>query len=116
MTAATSHNAAFMDRLPVVQGRYLLAEPLAKYTWFKVGGPAEVLFVPKDADDLCHFLASLPMDISVMPLGVGSNLLVRDGGVSGVVIRLGKAFGDIVVDQQDIYCGAGATDDGDDGV
>lgn len=82
--------------LPPVRGQILRNEPLAPFTWFRVGGPADVLFLPADADDLAQFLSALPADIPVFPLGVGSNLIVRDGGVAGVVIRLaGRAFAQI---------------------
>ncbi|MBY0447270.1 MAG: UDP-N-acetylenolpyruvoylglucosamine reductase, partial [Hyphomonadaceae bacterium] len=78
---------------PAVRGKLLLGEPLAPYTWFRVGGPAEALFLPADEADLAQFLAALGADAPVLPLGVGSNLIVRDGGLRGVAIRLaGKAF------------------------
>jgi UDP-N-acetylmuramate dehydrogenase len=81
-----------MDRLPAVRGKLLRDEPLGPFTWFRVGGPAEVLFLPEDEADLADFLRGLDPAVPVTPLGVGSNTLVRDGGVEGVVIRLGKAF------------------------
>jgi UDP-N-acetylmuramate dehydrogenase len=84
--------AALLARLPRVRGRLEPNAPLAELTWFRVGGPAEVLFSPADEADLAAFLKSTPRDIPVYPIGVGSNLLVRDGGVKGVVIRLGKGF------------------------
>jgi UDP-N-acetylmuramate dehydrogenase len=80
------------DRLPEVRGRVLRDEPLAPFTWLRVGGPAEVLFLPQDEGDLAAFLKGLDPGVPVTPLGVGSNTLVRDGGVEGVVIRLGRAF------------------------
>jgi UDP-N-acetylmuramate dehydrogenase len=80
------------DRLPPVRGRLLVDEPLAPFTWLRVGGPADVLFMPKDEADLAGFLARLDSQVPVAPIGVGSNLLIRDGGVEGVVVRLGKAF------------------------
>lgn len=80
------------ERLPEVRGRLALDEPLAPFTWLRVGGPAEVLFLPKDEDDLAGFLAGLDTGVPVTVLGVGSNTLVRDGGVEGVVIRLGRSF------------------------
>lgn len=83
---------SWRDRLPAVRGRILLDEPLAPFTWFRVGGPAEVIFLPEDETDLATFLRGLDPGVPVTPLGVGSNTLVRDGGVDGVVIRLGKAF------------------------
>jgi UDP-N-acetylmuramate dehydrogenase len=78
-----------------VRGRLLRDEPLGPLTWFRVGGPAEVLFLPADEDDLAAFLAAVDGAVPVTPLGVGSNTLVRDGGVEGVVVRLGKAFADV---------------------
>lgn len=81
------------DRLPAVRGKLLRDEPLGPFTWFRVGGPAEVLFIPEDEQDLADFLKALDPAVPVTPLGVGSNTLVRDGGVEGVVIRLGgRAF------------------------
>src|SRR6185436_17828215 len=74
--------------LPPVRGQLLRNETLAPFTWFRVGGAADVLFLPADGDDLAQFLAGLPASTSVLPIGVGSNLIVRDGGVEGVVIRL----------------------------
>jgi UDP-N-acetylmuramate dehydrogenase len=79
-------------------------------TWFRVGGPAEMLFRPADESDLADFLAALPADIAVTVLGVGSNLLVRDGGISGVVIRLGRGFADIETGVDEVSVGAGALD------
>lgn len=101
-----------MDRLPAVRGTLEAAAMLAPFTWFRVGGPAEVLFRPADADDLAAFLKDCPKDLPVMALGVGSNLLVRDGGVPGVVIRLGRGFNQIEVDAeaQTIRAGAGVPD------
>lgn len=84
---------ALLARLPEVAGRLEANRVLADLTWFRVGGPAEVLFTPADEDDLSAFLKALPDDIPVTIIGVGSNLLVRDGGVPGVVIRLGRGFG-----------------------
>jgi UDP-N-acetylmuramate dehydrogenase len=83
---------SWRDRLPDVRGRLLRDEPLGPFTWFRVGGPADLLFLPQDEADLALFLAGLDAAIPVTVLGVGSNTLVRDGGVEGVVIRLGKAF------------------------
>lgn len=91
MTARVS-SSSLIERLPKVRGELVANAPLAPLTWFRVGGPAEVLFRPVDADDLAAFLAATPEDIPVTVIGVGSNLLVRDGGVEGVVIRLGKGF------------------------
>ncbi len=91
-----------LARLPPARGRLEPDRPLADLTWFRTGGPAEVLFTPADEDDLAAFLAALPADIEVNAVGVGSNLLVRDGGVRGVVIRLGRGFGEISV--RDTWC------------
>ena len=80
------------DRLPLARGRISRDAELAPYTWLRVGGPADVLFLPDDADDLARFLRALDPEVPVTAVGVGSNLLVRDGGVEGVVIRLGRGF------------------------
>ena len=86
--------ASLGDRLAVVRGRITPDADMSKITWFRTGGPAEVLFQPADEDDLAAFLAALPAEIPVLPVGIGSNLLVRDGGIPGVVIRLSaKGFG-----------------------
>ncbi|MBT9470021.1 MAG: UDP-N-acetylmuramate dehydrogenase [Pseudomonadota bacterium] len=86
---------SWRDSLPEVRGRILKDEPLAPFTWFRVGGPADVIFLPQDEADLAAFLKGLDPSVPVTPIGVGSNTLVRDGGVDGVVIRLGKAFGEV---------------------
>ena len=98
--------------LPPVRGQLLRDEKLAPFTWFRVGGPADALFLPADADDLSEFLSALPAHISLLPLGVGSNLIVRDGGVPGVVVRLaGRAFAQIEpLGGARIRAGAGALD------
>jgi UDP-N-acetylmuramate dehydrogenase len=83
---------SWRDRLPAVRGRLLRDEPLGPLTWFRVGGPADLVFLPADEDDLAEFLKQLDPEVPVTALGVGSNTLVRDGGVDGVVVRLGKAF------------------------
>ena len=93
--AALKHPDRLVDRLPAVRGEYREDVALARYTWFRVGGPAEVLFLPADKDDLQHFLAGTPPDIPVTVLGVASNLLIRDGGIPGVVIRLRGTFNDV---------------------
>jgi len=99
-----------IDRLPKVRGRLAANAPLAANTWFRVGGPAEVLFRPADMADLTDFLAAKPADVPVTVIGVASNLLVRDGGVPGVVIRLGRPFADVAVQGDQVYAGAGALD------
>ncbi len=98
--------------LPPVRGQLLRGESLAPFTWFRVGGPADAVFLPADADDLSSFLAALPSDVPVLPIGVGSNLIVRDGGVPGVVIRLaGRQWAQIEpLDGARIKAGAGALD------
>jgi UDP-N-acetylmuramate dehydrogenase len=85
-------------RLPNLRGRLMSNQPLAELTWFRVGGPAQVLFVPEDEADLAYVLAQLPVDIPVTVVGLGSNLIVRDGGVPGMVIRLGRGFGEVKVE------------------
>ncbi len=101
----------WIDDLPAVRGKLLREEPLGPFTWFRVGGNADVLFIPADADDLAAFLKAIDPAVPVMVLGVGSNVIVRDGGVEGVVIRLaGKAWGQITTDGTTITAGAGALD------
>ena len=100
-----------IDRLPPVRGRLTENAPLDRVTWFRVGGPAEVLFKPADREDLIDFMKAKPADVPVMVLGVGSNLLVRDGGVPGVVLRLGRAFVELAPDEGSVLsAGAGALD------
>jgi UDP-N-acetylmuramate dehydrogenase len=101
---------ALIDRLPPVRGRLTAEAALAPTTWFRVGGPAEVLFRPADEADLAAFLAALDADVPVTVIGVGSNLLVRDGGVDGVVIRLGRGFAATAVMGRRVRAGAGALD------
>ncbi len=110
MMAALKHTPSLLDRLPRVRGRYAANAPLAGVTWFRVGGPAEVMFRPADADDLAAFLAGKPADVPVTVIGVASNLLVRDGGVPGVVVRLGRGFVDISASGETVHAGAGALD------
>lgn len=100
-----------LSRLPPVRGTLIPGQPLAPLTWFRVGGPADVLFQPVDEADLADFLAALPDDIPVTAIGVGSNLIVRDGGVAGVVVRLGgKAFSFVETDGVQVRAGAAALD------
>ncbi len=99
-----------IERLPKVRGRLTENAPLSGVTWFRVGGPAEVMFRPADRDDLAAFLSALPRDVPVTVIGVGSNLLVRDGGVPGVVLRLGRGFADIEARGTDVRVGAAALD------
>ncbi|WP_417790532.1 UDP-N-acetylmuramate dehydrogenase [Terasakiella pusilla] len=103
-------NTGLLDRLPPVRGRLSANAPLDKVTWFRVGGPAEVMFRPEDADDLALFIKNKPQDVPVTFLGVGSNLLVRDGGIPGVVVRLGRNFAQISVEGDQVIAGAGALD------
>lgn len=99
-------------RMPELRGRVAANAPLAPYTWFRVGGPAQLLFMPADAGDLAYFLARLPAEIPVTTIGLGSNLIVRDGGLAGVAIRLSaKGFGEIgVEDGTRLRAGAAAPD------
>jgi len=108
--AAVKSSAHLVDRLPPVRGRYSVDAPLHTITWFRVGGPAEVLYRPADGDDLQQFLAGKPADVPVTLIGVGSNLLVRDGGVTGVVIRLGRGFAEVRAEGSQVTAGAMALD------
>lgn len=111
MMAAQRPAPHLIDRLPRVRGRIAADAPLGRHTWFGVGGPAEVLFRPADRDDLSLFLAGMPDGVPVTVIGVGSNLLVRDGGVPGVVIRLGGFFARVAAAPDGtIAAGAGALD------
>ena len=98
------------DMLPPVRGSLTQGAPLKDLVWFRAGGPAEVLFRPADADDLAAFLAAKPADLRVSVIGVGSNLLVRDGGIPGAVVRLSSAFGKIETDGMRVRAGAAALD------
>ena len=89
---------ALRAKMPELRGRLLANQPLAELTWFRVGGPAQVLFMPEDEADLALFLARRPPEIPITVIGLGSNLIVRDGGVPGVVIRLGRGFSEIKVE------------------
>src|SRR6476661_6262017 len=89
---------ALKSAAPQLRGRLLANEPLAPLTWFRVGGPAQALFMPEDESDLAYALAHVPRDIPVTVIGLGSNLIVRDSGVPGVVIRLGRGFNDINIE------------------
>jgi len=97
-------------RLPELRGRLMAKQPLGEFTWFRVGGPAQALFMPQDENDLAYVLRNLP-DIPVTVIGAGSNLIVRDGGVPGVVIRLGRGFNEIKVEANNrIRAGAAVLD------
>ena len=99
-----------VDTVPQVRGRLTPDAPLAPLVWFKAGGRAEWLFEPKDVDDLSDFLSGLDRSVPVMGLGLGSNLIVRDGGVPGIVVRLGKAFAQVEpLDATTLRCGGGAS-------
>lgn len=109
MTQTSSQ--ALLERLPKVRGGLTADASMASLTWFRVGGPADVLFRPADVEDLSAFLATCPLDIPITVVGVGSNLLVRDGGVRGVVIRLGATFGQVeILENNQLRAGAAALD------
>jgi UDP-N-acetylmuramate dehydrogenase len=100
-----------MQNLPNVRGTYTSNRPLADLSWLKVGGPAEVLFQPADVEDLQSFLIDLPLDMPMMPIGVCSNLIIRDGGIKGVVIRMGRGFNNIkILDGNRVRAGSAALD------
>jgi UDP-N-acetylmuramate dehydrogenase len=90
--------AELIATMPQLRGRLLVSQSLAELTWFRVGGPAQALFMPEDEADLAYFLAHLPHEIPITVIGLGSNLIVRDGGVPGVVIRLGRGFNAVTVE------------------
>ena len=97
-------------KLPTTRGKLTDNQMLSDLTWLRVGGPAEYFFQPSDLEDLKYFLSNLPDKISLFPIGVGSNLLVRDGGIKGVVIRLGKGFNSVEVSNGLVVAGAAALD------
>jgi len=98
-------------RLPDLRGRLAGNFPLSDITWFRVGGPAQILFTPADEDDLAYFMAGLAAGVPVTIIGLGSNLLVRDGGIEGVVVRLGRGFGEIGAEEEcHLRAGAAAPD------
>lgn len=101
---------AFVETLPPLRGRVQANAPLAPFTWFRAGGPAEVLVRPADADDLAAFLAALPLEIPVHVIGACSNLIVRDGGLPGVTVRLARGFSAITPEPDGIIAGAAALD------
>lgn len=103
--------ARLKDAMPQLRGRLTGQASIAEFTWFRVGGPAEVLFVPADEDDLAHFLTNVPADVPVTVIGLASNLIVRDGGVPGIVIRLTRGFSGISVESgHRVRAGSGAPD------
>ncbi|HWL31383.1 MAG TPA: FAD-binding protein, partial [Xanthobacteraceae bacterium] len=97
-------------KMPKLRGRLLANQPLADLTWFRVGGPAQALFVPEDEADLAYFLSELPAEIPVTVIGLGSNLIVRDGGIPGVVVRLGRGFNEFAVEGEHIRAGTAVPD------
>ncbi|NVO23489.1 UDP-N-acetylmuramate dehydrogenase [Donghicola mangrovi] len=97
-------------QMPEVRGTLTQNRPLADLTWLRVGGPADWLFQPADLEDLCAFLKAIPVDVSVFPMGVGSNLIVRDGGIRAVVVRLGRGFNGISFDGNRVTVGAALLD------
>ncbi|WP_420833196.1 UDP-N-acetylmuramate dehydrogenase [Pseudemcibacter aquimaris] len=99
-----------IDFPAAIKGKIEYDAPLAGLTWFRTGGNADILFTPEDEDDLALFLKALPNDMPVLPLGVGSNMLIRDGGVEGAVIRFGKKFSSCSVSDNEIMAGAGTPD------
>ena len=99
-----------IGHLPLVRGSYIERADLSRYSRFRVGGPAEILFKPADVDDLQLFMSSTSPAIPITVIGVGSNILIRNGGVNGVVVRLGRNFSDISVNDTKIRTGAGALD------
>jgi len=102
--------AALRSKMSALRGRLVANQPLAELTWFRVGGPAQILFMPEDEDDLANMLAHLPAEIPVTVMGLGSNLIVRDGGVPGVVIRLGRGFGEIAIEDVRVRAGGALPD------
>lgn len=103
-----SDSEGLLEILPPVRGKYMKDVPLSKHTWFGVGGPAEVMYVPADEDDLSAFMKTKPYNLPIFVIGGGSNLLVRDGGIPGVVIKLdSKSFKKISLGDNTVTCGAG---------
>ena len=108
--ASSTSKSGLLEKLPPVRGKLIPDAPLADSTWFRVGGSAEVLFKPSDSEDLADFLAHCPSSIPLTVIGVASNLLIRDGGIPGVVIRLGPSFATLKVEGDTLVAGAGAID------
>ena len=107
---AAERLAGFADTLPPLRGRLQLNAPLAPTTWFRAGGAAEVLVRPADAEDLAQFLRALPLDVPVHVIGAGSNLIVRDGGLPGVTLRLARGFSAITAEAGGLIAGAASLD------
>ena len=101
---------SFISKLPKLKGELIIGKNLSLISWLKVGGPAEIFFMPKDKDDLSLFLQNIPSNIPITVLGLCSNIIIRDGGIPGVVIKLGKNFGMIKDDGIYIMAGASALD------
>lgn len=99
-----------MFHLPEARGKLIKGKPLSELTWLRVGGPADVLFQPADSEDLAQFLRALSRNIAVFPMGVGSNLIVREGGLRAVAIRLGRGFNTIEISEERVVAGAAALD------
>ena len=97
-------------RMPELRGRLLANQSLGEFTWFRVGGPAQTFFMPEDENDLAYFLRNLPSEIPVTVIGAGSNLIVRDGGVPGVVVRLGRGFNDVKIEDHRVTVGTAMLD------
>jgi UDP-N-acetylmuramate dehydrogenase len=106
MTIVQDKSVTFPNLLPALEaqmsdlrGRLMANQPLAELTWFRVGGPAQLLFIPEDEQDLACFQAHLPAEIPITVIGLGSNLIIRDGGIPGAVIRLGRGFSNVVAEE-----------------
>jgi len=110
MMAPALRQSTLADTLATLRGRVQAAAPLAPFTWFRVGGPAEALVRPADVDDLCALMRLVPHEVPLIAMGAASNLIVRDGGVSGVVVRLARGFGDVTVEADGLIAGAAALD------
>jgi len=110
MMVAQSTDNSLINQLPQVRGSYEPYADLAPKTWFRVGGPAEVLYTPADAEDLSAFLKGKPADVPLTVIGLASNLLIRDGGIPGVTLKLGRAFNTIEADETTLRCGGSAGD------
>ena len=110
MTMAAARIIDLVSSLPPLRGRVQANAPLAPFTWFRVGGPAEALVRPADEADLAQFLRALPLEIPVHVIGACSNLIIRDGGLPGVVVRLARGFGKVSLDGDGVVVGAAALD------
>src|SRR5262245_4542330 len=92
-------------KMPELRGRLLANQSLGEFTWFRVGGPAQAFYMPEDENDLAYFLRNLSAEIPMVVIGAGSNLIVRDGGVPGIVIRLGRGFNDAKIEEHRVNVG-----------